>query len=304
MDTLTAVLTSDPAALFDLLPCYTAALRARGQRPRGIQKYRETLTSFFTWLGPDACMDALTAPRVRRYQELKSLTCGAGTIGNLLTVIRSFCRWAIREELRTTDPTLLCHWPRRRPTVPRALTHAQLRALMTAIRTPDHLPHPQRWIWERNQRAVLLMLFAGLRIAEAAALDWRDVDLDAGTLYVREGKGGNDRTVPIHPRLRLALDTVPACERGCAVAGQVDGRHLTHKSMGHLFERWLPGLGITIASHQLRHSFATSLLKSGANLRIIQQLLGHASLETTMRYLLVEDVEKQRAVNGMPGEWA
>jgi site-specific recombinase XerD len=289
--------------LIALIPPYTAALRARGQRPRGIQKYRETLTSFFVWLGPHACMEALTAPSVRRYQEHKSLTCGAGSIGNLLTVIRSFCSWAIREELRSTDPTLLCDWPRRRPTVPRALNHAQLRALMAAITTPVHLPQAQRWIWERNQRAVLLMLFAGLRIAEAAALDWRDVDLDGRTLYVREGKGGNDRTVPIHPRLRLALEAVPACERHCAIAGQVDGRPLTHKSMGHLFERWLPGLGIEISSHQLRHSFATSLLKSGANLRVIQQLLGHASLETTMRYLLVEDVEKHRAVNGMPSTW-
>lgn len=305
--TLASVAAQDHAVgsipLLDLIPQYEAALRARGQRPRGIRKYRETLTAFFSWLGPETCMDGLSAANVRRYQEIKALSCTAGTIANVLTTIRSFCTWAMREHLRMDDPTLLVDWPRRHPTVPRALKHAQLRDLMAAIMTPARLPYPQRWYWERNQRAVLLMLFAGLRISEAAALDWRDVDLDDDTLYVREGKGGMDRTIPLHPRLRATLEAVPMLDRRGAVAGQRSGMPLTHKSMGHLFERWLPGLGITISSHQLRHSFATQLLVAGVNLRVIQQLLGHASLETTQRYLLIQDDQKHEAVRLMPSTW-
>jgi site-specific recombinase XerD len=302
-----AAVESCPSAerLAALVPLYVNALRARGQRPRGIDKYRRTILTFIEWLGPGAMMDDLDAPIVRRYQEVRSETCSAATIGNLLTVIRSFCMWAIRERLRGDDPTLLVEWPRRRRTLPRALSRPQLRALETALELPDTIGPVRRWFWFRNRRAVFLMLYAGLRISEVAALCWRDVDLDAGTLMIRDGKGGKDRVLPIHVKLTAELECVAASERlpAYAVAGHESGACLTHKSMGHVFERWLPARGIDISSHQLRHSFATQLLRNGADIRVIQELLGHESLETTQRYLLVEDDQKQAAVRLLPSTW-
>lgn len=288
-----------------LVPRYEASLRARGQRPRGVDKYRRTILTFCEWLGPAATMADLDAPIVRRYQELRSLTCSEATIGNLLTVIRSFCKWAMREGLRTDDPTLLVEWPRRTRSLPRALSRPQLRALEAALDEPDKIGPVRRWFWRRNRRAVLLMLYAGLRISEVAALRWGDLDLEAGTLQVLDGKGGKDRMLPIHPRLLTELECVPEAERQAdhAVAGHESGACLTHKSMGHVFERWLPARGIDISSHQLRHSFATQMLRNGADIRVIQELLGHESLETTQRYLKVWDDQKEAAVRLLPSAW-
>lgn len=291
--------------LLPLVPLYVAALRARGQRPRGIDKYRRTILTFIEWLGPHATMKDLDATIVRRYQELRSETCSGATIGNLLTVIRSFCKWSIREGLRDDDPTLQAEWPRRERTLPRALPRTQLRALEKALEVPERIGPVRRWFWLRNRRAVFLMLFAGLRISEVAALRWADVDLEDGALMVRNGKGGKDRIVPLHGRLAAELECVPEEERDPdhAVAGHESGECLTHKSMGHVFERWLPARGIDISSHQLRHSFATQLLRNGADIRVIQDLLGHESLETTQRYLRVEDDQKQAAVRLLPSSW-
>ena len=102
--------------------------------------------------------------------------------------------------------------------------------------------------WCRNRRAIFLMLFAGLRISEAAALRWRDVDLEGRYLVVRDGKGGKDRSVPLHPILLTELNKAPAHRPNWAVAGKADGSSMTVKSMAHIFERWLPERGLTISA--------------------------------------------------------
>jgi integrase/recombinase XerD len=131
-----------------------------------------------------------------------------------------------------------------------------------------------------------------------------DVDLDAAELVVRDGKGGKDRVVPIHAKLLGELRVAAAESRSpWAVAGKADGFALTSKSMAHLFERWLPRLGIEITAHQLRHSFATEMLRGGANLRDIQDLLGHANLSTTERYLMVSGARLRGAVDTLPEDW-
>jgi site-specific recombinase XerD len=147
------------------------------------------------------------------------------------------------------------------------------------------------------------MLYGGLRLAEAAALCWDDLDLDEGYLIVREGKGGEDRSVPLHKKLRAELDTVSEEEQNGAVAGRQDGCTLSCRSIEHIFDRWLPALGVNISAHQLRHSFATYMLHEGADLRTIQELLGHKDLATTERYLMVDMGLKRQAVDVLPDEW-
>jgi len=147
------------------------------------------------------------------------------------------------------------------------------------------------------------MLFGGLRISEAAALRWRDVDLEGRYLVVRDGKGGKDRSVPLHPILLAELAAEPPHRPNWAVAGKVDGSGMAVKSMAHIFERWLPALGLAISAHQLRHSFATELLRKRADIREIQELLGHESLETTQRYLALDPERLRAAVELLPDEW-
>lgn len=287
--------------LYELLPRYELALAARKRRPRGIERYQHSLKRFFAFVGTDGTIEGITTVEIERYQESISHLSNS-TIINALSCIRSFCRWAVREGLRDDDPTIRIEYPKRIRHAPRALFDHELRHLMTAITEPASLSYQESYQWQRNRRAVFLMLYAGLRLAEAAALCWSDVDL--GTyLIVREGKGGFDRAIPVHKSLAIELGKVPEEERKGAVAGKPDGSNLTCRSIENIFRRWLPARGVHIAAHQLRHSFATQMLHHGADIRTIQELMGHKDLATTERYLMVDMSLKRKAIDCLPENW-
>jgi site-specific recombinase XerD len=287
----------------ELLPDYRAHLVARGHRKQGVARYMDQLKAFVRFVGKETTVTEITAKVIRRYQATMAEQCGAGTVGNALTAIRSFCRWCLLEELRTDDPTLQIVWPRLRKPAPRALRRAELRFIFEVITEPAGLRKEQAFIWRRNRRAIYLMLFGGLRLSEAAALRWRDIDLDAQELLVIDGKGGKDRVVPLHPALTEELRRVRNPKPMWAVVGQRDGKPLNYKSLAHIFERWLANLGLRISAHRLRHSFATELLRHGADIRAIQDLMGHTSLETTQRYLALNNEQLRGAVDKLPHSW-
>jgi integrase len=145
--------------------------------------------------------------------------------------------------------------------------------------------------WPRNRRCVALMIYAGLRREEVSRLRWGDYDPNAGELVVRWGKGGKSRVVPVCRELAAYLD--PAYRSDAKEAPIVnqgdddDGRDkpLSHKAIGHIFERWLAGRGLRINPHQLRRTFATELYRRGVDLFTIQRLLGHSDPKTTLRYI-------------------
>lgn len=162
-----------------------------------------------------------------------------------------------------------------------------------------------RWRRERDVRTILLMLYAGLRLSEAANLRWRNVDLGRGMIRVVDGaKGGRSRAVAAHERLMAAFQRVPGEERRAdyAVVGRPDGAPMKPKALAHLFERWLADT-IRISAHQLRHSFATQMLWHGADIRHIQELLGHASLDTTRRYLRLDTDRLRESVDRIPSSF-
>jgi len=283
-------------------------LRAAGLRSRSVQRYSEHLRGFFTWAGPDATVVDFTPPRVAAYQrELSDAGRAPATIAGTLSSLRALARYLLREGVIERDPTSRVRWPRKRQSAPRALTRSHVRDLWRTIdNPPDDLPQAAAHHWQRNRRAVAVMLFAGLRIAEATALYWRDVDLEMRQLTVRNGKGGKDRTIPIGPVLLRVLELVPRERRrpDAAVIDVERGRaYSSPKTLAHVFERWLPRLGYDITAHQLRHTFATELLRDGIDLETIRQLLGHSSLETTQRYLLTDASRLRDAVEQL-GDWA
>jgi integrase/recombinase XerD len=293
-------------SLESLIPAYLSTLQARGHRPRGVRKYGEEVRRFLRWLGPAATMDMITLMTIERYQEERAATSSPSTIGSVLTCIRSFCRWAESKGHRSDDPTEKLVFPRRRKTAPRALKYGELRALMATITHESAGLSPREaWRWRRNRRAIYLMLFAGLRISEATALRWGDVDLDRREFWVRDGKGGKDRCIPIHRALQYELEQVPELERQAeqAVVSNRDGSCQTCKSLDHLFRRWLPKQGISISAHQLRHSFATEMLRNEADLLTIKELMGHESLETTQRYLVADTTRMRQAIDKLPASW-
>jgi site-specific recombinase XerD len=297
--------------LCDQVASYRAYLVGIGRRSGGIDRYVWGLERCFAWLGADATMDDLTRARVLDYlEDLGARDLAGSTRINALATIRDFSLWAIQRELRMDDPTAGIPRPPKREPDPDPLYPDQVALLIRAIRLPDGLRGPARWQWQRNRRAILLGLYAGLRLSEAANLCWRHVNLGSAVLTVRGGKNDKDRSVPLHPRLAAELARVPCEERvgDWAVAGKVDRSNLKDKGLAAMYVRWLDPLlrahGADFADdfhpHRLRHTFASHLVWQGENLRTVQELLGHAQLATTERYVKVLLDHKRQAIARLP----
>jgi integrase/recombinase XerD len=220
-----------------------------------------------------------------------------------LTMLRRFFRFLVRRRWILQDPTkeLLLPAPQSLPRT--VLTLSQARQLMSA----SHRFHG-RWWWphvEKRDHAILELLYGtGIRLGECIRLDVADVDLLQEQLFVRTGKGKKDRVVPIPARALMALDAYLRDARPDLVK---------HNQTSALFTSWLgtrlkPGtlqamlrrraqaaqLAVPLSPHVLRHSYATHLLRGGADVRHVQELLGHAQLDSTMRYtrVAVSDLAK------------
>ena len=205
-----------------------------------------------------------------------------------LSTLRAFFRWACREGHLARNPAKGLPAPRVPRLLPRAMTIADTDTLLEA---PEEGSFPER------DRALFELLYAsGLRVSEAAGLDLEDVDFSARLARVT-GKGSKERIVPFgedaQEALRAYLPARAARRRRHGSPGEGEplfvnarGGRLTTRSMARLLKTRLraAGLPTAISPHALRHTFATHLLSAGADLRAIQELLGHASLSTTQKY--------------------
>lgn len=283
------------------LDSFAAHLAAKKTRPRTIATYQKALGAFVAQLGDEPTVADVTSDSIGRYQIARQALAPA-TIAKDLSAIRSYVRWCIRAKLRGDDPTLEIEWPKKTEPIPRALKARELRLLEQVLERPlPVLDTKARHVQFRHKRAILLMLYCGLRSSEVPGVDWRDVDLDEETLIVRNGKGGKDRSISLHPRVAENLAITPEAKQTGAVCGHLDGKPISYTSMPHIFSaRYLGSFGLHISAHMLRHTFAAQLLKNGADLRVIQVLLGHASLSTTERYLALDFDDKRKAIGKLP----
>lgn len=190
-----------------------------------------------------------------------------GTRSNDLANLRSFYKWCRRWEHRDDDPTLRVDAPKVPKGMPRALGRADLRKLLDAL--PDDLG-----------RAVALGAYAGLRVSEAAALRWDDVDVEARMMLVRDSKGGKSRRVPIGPVLldRLLPDT-----GGPVIPGA------TPASLQRRVNRAMRAAGVAATFHQLRHRYGTLAYQESRDLLAVGRLMGHSSPVTTAIYAAPDD---------------
>jgi site-specific recombinase XerD len=199
-----------------------------------------------------------------------------------LAALRSFYRYLVRADLRTDDPSARLRSPRVPRRVPRVLQVDEASELVEN-------PTQEGWFRLRNEALLELGYGAGLRAAELAALDRGDVDLAQGLVLVRAGKGGKPRQVPFGPPAARALaawlDEQPDAARNSALFLNRHRRRLSVRAIHRIVRDAGASSGIMgVHPHTLRHSFATHMLADGADLRSIQELLGHRSLSTTQRY--------------------
>lgn len=240
---------------------------------------------------------AVATDDVRDWLASLHRTRMAASIGRKLASLRSFFRWLVREGAIERDPTLGLTAPKQRPRLPRPLSVDDCQALVEADRGASAAGEAERGERLRDRALVELLYGAGLRIGEALALDVRDVDLLAREVRVL-GKGRKERIVPLPQAARRAIGEWLEMRRRPGYQGEplfpriVKGaatRRLDARSVRRILGRRARGAGVEdrVHPHRLRHSYATHLLDMGADLRSIQELLGHASLSTTQRYTAV-----------------
>jgi integrase/recombinase XerC len=268
-----------------------------------LRAYRADLERFLgflarDWLGVEAATihpDQVEPAAVRAF--LGALTregLGKKSQGRTLSTVRGLFRHAVREGTLPASPAAVVRTPKAPQHLPRHLRPAEVEAVLAAAVEIDG-PLALR------DRALLELLYAsGLRVGELVSLDWRDLDLSARVLRV-VGKGGKERMVPFgvpsSDALRAWLSAWESV-RGAAAASDDEmpvflnarGGRLTDRSVRRVLDRSVEGAAIAtgVHPHTLRHSFATHLLEAGADLRAIQELLGHSSLSTTQKYTHVE----------------
>jgi integrase/recombinase XerC len=218
------------------------------------------------------------------------------TIARRIAAVRSWCRFLCRQGVLAANPTDGLRGPRQDKKLPHFLSEAELLRLLEA--PPAETPLGLR------DRAILETLYsAGLRVSELTGLSLEDVDLDSGLVTVR-GKGKRERLALLGPQALAALRAWLTerenllgrrARKPAAVFLNKNGGRLTSRSVGRLLEKYLAqaGLDPRTTPHTLRHSFATHLLDRGADIRSVQELLGHRSLGTTQIYTHVTTTRLQ-----------
>jgi len=276
-----------PTRTDDVLTAYAAHLRtARNVSPHTLRAYLSDVRQFLALGGAPA---RVTADTIRHWLRTLDGTTARTSIARKLAAIRGFFRFLTDTGRLHTDPSLDVATPKTRRKLPAHLTLDDVDRLLAA-------PAANTLLGQRDRAILELLYSSGLRVSELTGLDWDDIDDDAALVRVL-GKGRKERVVPVG---RPALRALAAYRAACAAEGQAvasgsvfrnaRGGRLTSRSVARSMERHVLVSGTTTKAtpHALRHTFATHLLGAGADLRAIQELLGHASLSTTQRYTHVD----------------
>ena len=274
-------------------------LRTRNSSAHTCRAYGADLRELARWADArEIAPGAITYRGLRAYAAmLGGRELSRSTVARKLVAIRSFFDHLRRRGEIAQNPAELLPGPRSESRLPRVLTAAEVRELL------DRLPAGKPL--ERRDRAMLEVAYScGLRCSELVGLDLDSVDFESETIRVR-GKGGQERVVPLGEpaqraltaylqRARTALISDPA-ERALLVSKS--GRRLSPSDVTRRLGRWVQEAAIAgrVSPHALRHSFATHMLEGGADLRSIQELLGHASISTTQIYTRVDPGRLRRA---------
>jgi len=278
----------------------------RNLSPHTVESYARDLRRLVSFLPQSARPDGFARPEIEAFlgwlRDVEGLS--ARSAARTLSAVRGFCRFLVRERLRTDDPSELVPSPRLGRPLPRVLGAEDTSAL---VETPvGDTPHALR------DAAMLELLYAtGLRVTELVSLKINALDLDRGVVRVT-GKGSKTRLVPVGEqalaRVRRYLDAgrpsflERATKRGlrrlpAELFITARGKGMTRQGFWKNLKRYARAAGLAedVSPHKLRHSFASHLLEGGADLRAVQEMLGHADLATTQLYTHVSQSALKRA---------
>jgi site-specific recombinase XerD len=253
---------------------------------RTLQAYASDVRLFAEWVGRSGVSSpgAVNRTTLRRYVAyLSTRQLARRSIARKAAALRRFFLWAVDEGLTAVDPTIGLHVVAGNGRLPRVLDSRELGALLDGP-TPDGEP---RWRKHRDDAVLEILYGSGVRVSELCSLQLDQVRLAQQALVVW-GKGSKERRVPLGRPAVAALQSwlairpeVVPVEAGPVVFANERGRPLTPRDVRRILDRRSP---VPTHPHALRHTFATHLLDGGADLRSVQELLGHSDVATTQRY--------------------
>ena len=271
-----------------------------------LRNYRSDLAAFLQFAGSRKTKDPIPTSQVlpfavdhriiREYLgKLYAERAKATTIARKLAALRSFYRYACREGLVKENPAKLVASPRLPQALPAVLTAEEMNWLVDGVGASEGAgKKPDALLLSRDRLIFELLYGSGLRVSELVGLNLDQVDRASGLLLVR-GKGKKERTVPFGSKALAALEAYSRQRAERFPEGMTDaevllvnarGKRLTTRSAHRIVQQYSRRLrgDTTLHPHSLRHAFATHLLNEGADLRAIQELLGHSSLSSTQKY--------------------
>jgi integrase/recombinase XerD len=268
--------------------------------------YRRALRNFLLWLSErgittlaDVTRETVTAFRLhlQTRESLKGTPYAVRTQIASLVALRFFFGWLVKTGDMISDPTAHLPTPRAPESLPHSLKPFEVLYLIRRL--------PKTALGMRDRALVELLYGTGLRRSEAARLNLDEIDFEGRTLLVRCGKGSKDRVVPLGRKAREALLAYLELGRPKPVRGESPkavflgngGRAVTNAYLTQRIKTLGERIGINVRPHWLRHSCATHLLKGKADIRHIQRLLGHKSLQTTERYTRVEVADLKAVID-------
>lgn len=266
-----------------------ALLLEDGLSRNTLAAYRRDLVAVSRWLAklePAKALDAAQEADLQDYFAVRVEDTKATSSNRRLTVLRRYFHWALREKRVAADPTVRMLAAKQAPRMPKVLTQQQVEDL---LQSPDvDVP-----LGLRDRAMLELMYASGLRVSELVGVRMHEVDLRAGVLRVT-GKGRKERLVPFGQEAQHWLERYLLQARSAILGGQhSDEVFVTQRGAGMsrvmfwiIVKKYaqLAGIHAPLSPHTLRHAFATHLLNHGADLRVVQMLLGHADISTTTIY--------------------
>ncbi len=251
--------------------------------------YRSDLRHFAVWLEAQAlplALDDAAEHHIQAWFAERHVGTRATTANRRLTVLRRYYHWALRERRISADPSVRLQAARQPLRIPKTLSQAHVETLLAA-------PNVSNPLGLRDRAMLELMYASGLRVSELVLLKTWNLDLNAGVLRVM-GKGGKERMVPFGEEAGVWLVRYQNDSRSSILSSQQsDDLFVTARGSGMTRERFWgivrehaarAGITAPLSPHTLRHAFATHLLNHGADLRVVQLLLGHADISTTTIY--------------------
>jgi len=259
---------------------------------KDLEGFEDFLKSSGMYLNPKGGVEIEKVDRmaIRKYMSFLHRKNKKSSIARKISTLRSFFKYLIREQIIPSNPAKSVSSPKVEKTLPTTLTVDEAFRLMES---PQGIPEKSSEVSKQNgvrDRAILELLYSsGLRVSELVGLSLNQLDSDLGIVRVM-GKGRKERIVPVGGKAIDALKSYLEGRGGSAGENPVfinsSGGRLTARTVGRLVKKYTRHSGIfrKVSPHSLRHTFATHLLDAGADIREIQEMLGHSSLSTTQRY--------------------